>query len=204
MYYGKQMLLSAVMLLIASVGLAAQGSSIGVDLNINTFKVNHVDCASPNNCDKSDNSFRLSYSYGINDNFSVEADYQEFGHTSVMIYQGNDVFPNNFHGELKAKAFDIFARGNLPLNKVVSLFGKVGVSLWHVDTNYTHVECVNGFDCSYDSGSDSASGTSIPYGVGIAIKWFEFGYTKYSGIGNKRKIFEADINQWSVGFHWHF
>jgi len=91
--------------------------------------------------------------YKLNEILAVEGGYTSFGEMD-----GPNVFRGMFGGSSRSvepTGFEVAAIGNFPINSQLSLFGKVGLLAWDIETS-----------ASDSTGSFSNTGTDVFFGLG--------------------------------------
>ncbi len=98
-----------------------------------------------NGIDDTDTSFGIGFGVNLNENFTVQANYQDFGEIS-----------GNFEGanvSAEADAFQLSVTGGLPIGERAGVYAEVGIDIWDADL-------------SGPGGSVSDDGTDVFYGFG--------------------------------------
>lgn len=152
MKYLSMAILSSAAVLVSSVALAEAGQFYGtvevvrsdIDLGIDGI-------------DDTDTSFGLGVGYMINENFSVQVGYQDFGEISVS---------GNGTAEIEADAFQFSVLGGLPVSENAGVYAELGFDLWDADARYTGVPGLG-------NGSASDDGSDIYYGIGGYVMFNE-------------------------------
>lgn len=144
MKYLSMAILSSAAVLMSSVTLAEAGKFYGTvevvrsDIDLDIAGI-----------DDTDTSFGLGVGYMINENFSVQAGYQDFGEISVSGV-----------GSAEADAFQLSILGGLPVSENAGVYAELGFDLWDADARV-------GNQTASDDGSD------IYYGFGGYIMFNE-------------------------------
>ncbi len=147
-------------------------------------------------CDDSDTAGRIFGGYQFNRNFAAEVAYAELGKVNASgVVSG---VPQS--GNWKARSWDIVAVGIMPIGEQFSLFGKLGIALWRLDSHLTPT--------GIGSVQQSPTGTSATYGiggqydftqkVGMRLEW-----QKYKDVGNDAGV-KSDIAVFSIGALYKF
>jgi len=85
--------------------------------------------------DDDSTSFRLTAGWQINDFFSLEGGYHNFGE----LEQSFDVGGNPIDIRLKADGFTLGATGSVPLGQSFALFGRAGAFFWDGDAEINNI-----------------------------------------------------------------
>lgn len=140
---------------------------------------------------ESDTSFGLGGGYSFNENFSIEARYDDFGELEASEYDGGSAIS----AKLSASAMSVGVVASVPFSETFSAYGKLGLSFWDVDGSISS---------SYFSGSSSESGNDFNFGLGA-----QFSATENVKIGAEYNMLnigdlDLDINTFSVFAKFHF
>ena len=132
----------------------------------------------------SDTDYSLLAGYKFNANFSLEANYADYG--KLTDYMGRSA---------KNSSFGLYAVGYLPIpaiSEALSLYGKLGLAQAHTTTDLSGSSNRNRF----------AYGAGIQYAVASNID-LRAGYDRVS-VGNGTNVAQSNINSYSVGAIYHF
>lgn len=106
---------------------------------------------------ESDTSFAIGGGYRFNQNFALEARYDDFGKISDSATDSG----LTASASVAASAMALSVKAGVPLSDMFSLYAKLGLSFWDVDTKFS----ASGFGES-QSGSISMSGNDFHFGLG--------------------------------------
>ena len=136
---------------VMSAGVLAQGSFYG-SLDLTRADLDLDDLG----LDDTDTSFGIAAGYRINENFSVELGFQDFGEISVSDGGGS--------AKVGADAIQLSVIGGVPVSENAGVYAELGLDSWDAD-----------FSLSNGVGSISGSedGTDIFYGIGAYISLSE-------------------------------
>lgn len=142
--------------------------------------------------DDSDTGWKIFGGYSFNPNFAVELAYIDFGEFSGR--------GGGFTDNWEARGFSFSALGMLPLANQFSLLGKVGLTGWDVDNNFS----VGGVPFSAsDDGSDFNYGIGAQYDftrqVGARLEW-----ERFTNVGDSDSTGESDLDLLSVSVSYKF
>lgn len=101
-----------------------------------------------------DNGFKLFLNHMVSDNFGFEVAHGKYGEYSTGYYDGWDVYSVN--AEFSATNFALI--GAASLSDSVSVFGKLGLSMWKVDAG--------GYGSNSDDGDDVLIGFGLNFDTG--------------------------------------
>jgi OmpA-OmpF porin, OOP family len=125
------------------------------------------------NCKDTDTAYKVYGGAHFTKNWGGEIAYVDFGKsTADGTFSG---IPASARTKVNGLVLD--AMGTLPLSDQFSVFGKLGVLGWHIDSNAT----LSGFGSS----SISSSGSSLTYGIGA-----QFDFTKAFGVRAEWEYFD--------------
>lgn len=108
--------------------------------------------------DDTDTSFGIGVGYMINENFSVQAGYQDFGEISASA--------GGASASVEADAFQLSILGGLPVSENAGVYAELGIDLWDADLSFSNVP-------GFGSGSASDDGTDVYYGIGGYVMFSE-------------------------------
>lgn len=99
--------------------------------------------------DDTDTSFGIGFGVNLNENFTVQANYQDFGEISVN--------SQGVNASAEADAFQLSVTGGLPIGDRAGVYAEVGIDMWDGEAS-----------ASGPGGSASTSddGTDVFYGFG--------------------------------------
>ena len=104
--------------------------------------------------DDTDTTFGLGLGLVLNENFTVQAGYQDFGEISVS---------GNGSAKIEADAFQVSITGGVPAGENISLYAEAGIDFWDASVSYVGVP-------GFGTGSASDDGQDIFFGIGAAAK----------------------------------
>ena len=198
----REILLIATLVLCAAHSAIAQDNKYYVGLSVGQSKFKDAcDGLDPSNgfvgsCKDTDTAFKAYGGVNFSRNWGAEIAYLDFGKATA---------DGTFLGvagtaRIKVNGLAIDAKSTLPLGDKFSLFAKLGVLGWHIDSSAE----LDGFG----STSMSASGSSLTYGAGA-----EFDFTKSFGVRAEWEHFDkvgndstgkSDVELGSVGVIYKF
>jgi OOP family OmpA-OmpF porin len=120
--------------------------------------------------------------YQVNRNLAVEFGYTDLGEAKASFSGFGNV-------SIGATGFEGLAVGILPFNAQWSALGKVGLFIWDVKAK----------DGTGLVGSESASGASLTWGVGVAWQFtpkaaLRVEYQQYNDLGDENTTGQGDIS----------
>ena len=101
--------------------------------------------------DDTDTSFSIAAGYRVNENFSIELGFQDFGEINVS--------GGGSSAKIGAEAIQLSVIGSMPISANAGVYAELGLDSWDADLTYSNVP-------GFGSGSESEDGTDIFYGVG--------------------------------------
>lgn len=146
--------------------------------------------------DDKDTGFKLFAGYRINENFSLEGMFVDFGEMSAeaTIFDGVDSLSESISAE--ATGLAVVAVGNFPLSDSASLLAKFGLFRWEVDGEHRVTSTVPGFafsESASDSGTDPMFGLGIEFMMGkawgIRAEW-----EKFTDVGDAATTGQSDVD----------
>lgn len=171
---------------------ANAGGYVGVGIGQSSVDLDAIDFGPgvSSSISDTDTSVKIVGGYEINENFSVEAGYTNFGEFGVDYTDGFDSLSENY----EATALYLAAVGSIPLGQA-SLFGKFGLASWDLDASISSTFGV--------SASASASGTDPVYGFGAQLDvsnnvMLRVEFERYTNVGDENETGESDIDLLSV------
>lgn len=167
-------LIAISLLTAASVVHASEGFYLGVnvgqanyDINANEFASSIGAISTVVSCDVDDSDTSLSFTLGyqLNPYISFEGGYINLGEFCVdtTVYENPYFIDVNLAVETDGLFFDI--KGQVPINEVFGIYGKIGFLKWESDLTATASEANLG---SYST-SDSIDDDDVFYGIGGSI-----------------------------------
>jgi OmpA-OmpF porin, OOP family len=201
-----QLALTEILLIVALVlgvqrpATALEDKYVGVSVGQSTFK-DACTGLDPSTgfvgaCKDTDTAFKIYGGAHLTKNWGGEIAYVDFGKSTAT----GTFFGTPATAQTKVNGLILDATGTLPLSDQFSIFGKLGVLGWHIDSSAT----LSGFG----SGSVSASGSSLTYGIGA-----QFAVTKALGVRAEWEHFDqvgnnstgkSDIGLGSIGIVYRF
>lgn len=191
-------ILSAVALCLLAGPALAENSYVGVGLGQSKVDIDtgSIPAGIDVTYNDTDTSWKAFAGIQLNENFAAEFSYADFGTFKMTASSGGLVAEQAWD----ANAFAISMVGILPVNPAFSVFAKVGLAHWSVDTNLT-----SNFG-AYDSASDS--GDDPVYGVGAQLNiqnmMLRAEFERYSSVGNNDTTGESDVDIIGVSAAVHF
>ena len=161
---------------VMSAGVLAQGSFYGsLDLTRADLDLGEA------GLDDTDTSFGIAAGYRINENFSIELGFQDFGELNVSV---EDVL-------LKAgvDAIQLSVVGGMPVSENAGVYAELGLDSWDADFSLSD---------GVDSMSVSEDGTDIFYGIGAYISLNEAVNLKFEY--QMHELDDVDIDVLGFGF----
>ena len=138
---------------VMSAGVLAQGSFYGsLDLTRADLDLDET------GLDDTDTSFGIAAGYRINENFSVELGFQDFGEISASA--------GGASAKIGADAIQLSVIGGMPVSESAGVYAELGFDLWDADLSYSNVP-------DFGTGSESDDGTDIFYGIGAYVSLSE-------------------------------
>lgn len=139
---------------------------------------------------ETDTGYKFGFGAKINDNFSVEINYVDFGtfdvkskYLGVLSQEASadlGEIVTVHSADVDVSGLDISLLGFVPINDQFSFFGRIGILSWDADFNFSLSVQGQG------SGSfgESEDGNDLSFGLGLQFKPSEnlgltFGYDKY-------------------------
>lgn len=119
---------------------------------------------SSSSVDGKDTAWKLFIGYGINENFSIEGFWRDLGEVSGTFSGVDTFFPAAVNGSIKGQAdgFGVSAIAGYPVGTDGSLFARLGVFMWKMETSVSFNHNVLGSV----SASDDEDGTDPIIGFG--------------------------------------
>lgn len=147
---------------------------------------------SSSSTDDSDTGWKAFAGYRVMKYLAVEGAYTNFGEATA-----NSIITAPVTGvvntTLEADAWTVSALGILPLGDKFSLFGRLGVNFWNVDTSAT---------ADAATVSESDDGTDWVYGVGAAYSITT--NLSVRGEWERYDFDDGDVDLLSAGVSWNF
>lgn len=144
----------------------------------------------------------LGIGYHVNPNFALEADWLDLGRATANVHA---FAPADFfiHQDADAQGVTVDAYGLIPINHVVSLFGKVGLF------NYTLDEHLSSDQPLPPPTDFSVSGTTWDLGVGAEIHFtpmmgLRAGFTSYRHVGDANTTGRQNLGLAYAQFYLNF
>lgn len=159
-YMGKKMKKIIIILLssaatLMSAGVLAEGGFYGsLDLtraDVDFGSLNGVDI------NDTDTSFGIAAGYRINENFSIELGFQDFGELNVSV---EDTLI-----KAGADAIQLSVIGGMPVSANAGVYAEIGFNLWDADVSLSRP--------GFGSASISEDGSDLFYGIGAYISLSE-------------------------------
>lgn len=108
--------------------------------------------------DDTDTTFGIAAGYRINENFSVELGFQDFGEVSASA--------GGASAKIEVDAIQLSVIGGVPVSENAGVYAELGFDSWDADFSYTNVP-------GFGTGSESEDGTDIFYGIGAYLSLSE-------------------------------
>lgn len=148
--------------------------------------------------DDTDTGWKIYGGYQFNPNGAVEFGYVDLGKVKAS---GTDSFLGAASIDWEASGFTAALVGSLPVGQNFGLMGKLGLFHWDLDANAS--------SSVFGSGSDTASGTDLTYGLGLK---YDFSKTvgvraeweRFKDVGDDNTTGQGDIDLLSVGLVFKF
>ena len=167
-------LIAISMLSAVSASHASEGFYVGANIGQSNYDINSNEFASAlgsittvlsSSADDSDTSFSFTFGYQLNPNLSFEGGYINLGEVGVdvVIYENPYVIDVNTAIETDGLFFDI--KGQVPINAVFSIYGKIGVLKWDSDITVT----LSNVDLGNYTDSESVDEDDTFFGVGGSV-----------------------------------
>ena len=186
----RKNVLPIVILFMTTTANAGGYVGVGIGQSLVDLEANDLGPGIWSSVSDTDTSVKIFGGYAINENFSVEAGYTNFGEFGVDYTDGFDTLSENY----EATALYLAAVGSVPLGQA-SLFGKFGLASWDLDASLSSTFGV--------SASASVSGTDPVYGFGAQFDvsnnvMLRVEFERFTNVGDENETGEADIDLLSV------
>jgi OOP family OmpA-OmpF porin len=164
------LIVAALVFCIAHSAIAEEGKYyVGLSVGQSKFKDACTDLDPSNgfvgNCKDTDTAFKIFGGAQFTRNWGGEIAYVDFGKATA----DGTLLGTPATARMKVNGLAVDATGTLPLGDQFAVFAKLGLLGWHVDSSAS----LSGLG----SGSMSASGSSLTYGIGA-----EWNFTKAFGV----------------------
>ena len=161
---------------VMSAGVLAQGSFYGsLDLTRADLDLDET------GLDDTDTSFGIAAGYRINENFSVELGFQDFGEITASSGAAS--------ATIGADAIQLSVIGGVPVSENAGVYAELGLDSWDADFSLSD---------GVDSISGSEDGTDIFYGIGAYISLNEAVNLKFEY--QMHDLDDVDIDVLGFGF----
>jgi len=137
--------------------------------------------------DDTDTSFAIAAGYRVNENFSIELGYQDFGEITASSGAAS--------ATIGADAIQFSVLGGVPVSESVGVYAEFGFDLWDADLTYSNISGLG-------SGSESEDGTDLFYGIGAYILLSEAVNLKFEY--QMHELDETDIDVLGLGVTFSF
>lgn len=181
-------------------GLGALGGTY-IDSNLHSEAKKYAEFYGADSVKTDEGSFagKIIMGYQFNDYFALEGGYYYLGQTKTKVTFADD---SSDKVKITGHMLGIDAVGMLPLNNVVSLFGKVGAGVAQTKTKFSYS----------DEDSDSKTKTRLAPKIGVGVEFDVNDYvsirTEYEGIFKASKdsdeSFDVDYHLFTVGLKYWF
>jgi OmpA-OmpF porin, OOP family len=212
---------SIVAVLLSACAGAAQAQSQGwyIGAGAGQSKANNAGSCSDLNgffdpgfsCTSNDTSsgWKVFAGYQFNPYVAVEGGYADLGNFKVSASGNITAIPASLNASDKASGFSLDAVGTLPVGEGFGLLGRIGVFAWKLDA--TSSVSGGGFGVPGQgpvTSSDSPSGTSADFGVGVKYDFNSVGgvrveWQRFKSIGNDNTG-KSDIDLISASLLYRF
>ena len=142
--------------------------------------------------------YRLSFGYQLNKNTAVEIGYRRFGSTDINI-GGANYFASASSQE---KAFDLMAKGMLPITQALSVFGKVRIA--YVKANSQGYANTAGTYTAFTNSYSNSLQPALALGVSYALKPnvpIDFSWNRIQKIGGGSEPPSSDFYALGVSYY---
>lgn len=180
------------------LGGALGRSQIGVDTVQLDSEIRATGFAtSSTSADETNTSWKAFLGYQFSRNFALEGGYGDLGKFSIRtVTTGPAATISN---DIRAKAWFIDVVGSVPFSEQISVYGKLGLHRWNVETRAI---AVSGGAATALSVSDE--GANFKYGVGgrydftknvgLRLEW-----ERYTDVGDRNTTGRGDVDLFSLG-----
>ena len=176
MNFNMSVLFGVILAGLATVSLSASaGGYVGVSMGQSDY-----------DAPEDGTSFELKGGFKLNDNFSVQGSYVDYGDV-------DDNEPPVW--TMEADAIELSVIGSVALSEQLSLTGLLGIAAWDVSVSEEGFGNIGGTD-----------GTDLTFGVGLdyAISDSTSFVLQYKGYDIKIEGEDADLSNFSAGLNFHF
>jgi OOP family OmpA-OmpF porin len=153
---------------------------------------------SGSNCssDDSTTSWKLFFGNRFNPNAAVEFGYVDLGTASVSGSGSLGGIPVIVDGDWSASGLAVSLVGRLPMGDGFGVTGRIGMFLWGVDLDGV-------------GGTESASGTSLNYGIGFQYDFLRatglrLEWERFTDVGDDIKTGQSDVDLLTAGIVFRF
>ena len=150
--------------------------------------------------DNKDSSKQIYAGYNFTPRFSVEGAYTDLG-TIGKLSDGT------IDGSQTTRGLSLSLKGNVPLSRAFSLYGKIGAYRWDSEVN---IPRTNEKTASV-KGTDAVVGFGLEYKITPKIS-ARLGWDRYNNVGEKTALLDSsgihtvrtDVDVYSIGIHYNF
>jgi len=148
--------------------------------------------------DDTDTGWKIYGGYQFNPNGAIEFGYVDLGKAT---FSGTDSFLGVTSASFETSGLTAALVGTMPVGQNVGLMGKLGLFHWNLD--------VNASSSVFGSGSESASGTDLTFGLGLKFDLSKatgvrMEWERFKDVGDKNTTGQSDVDLFSVGFVFKF
>ncbi len=144
-------------------------------------------------------TYRLSFGYQFDQHWAMEFGYRHFNNASTS------AFSNNYIASASSKmsAFDLTAKGILPLNSKLNLYAKLGLAYLRPNTHgsLNVIAPYNGTTNSYSKTLEPTFGVGISYALKPNVP-VEFSWNRIQKMGGSNHAPSSDF--YSLGVSYYF
>jgi len=158
--------------------------------------------ASTTTADEHDTAWKLYLGHQYHRNFAVEASYTDFGRFSLGTQTTGPVA--SLSGSVRGYAVSLDAVGLAPVSERFTLFGKVGIQHWDVNTQAATLAAGTATTATTSArGNDWKLGLGARYdftrNVGVRFEW-----ERFVNVGDSATTGRSNIDVLAVGVQYRF
>lgn len=144
-------------------------------------------------------SFLIGGGYKFNENFAVEARYEDFGEIKDSETEADFMFTS----KVASNAYTLSVIGGLPINESFNLFAKVGVGFWDIDissserdtiTNNRFSDKISFSDNDFVYGFGAEYTVNDQFGITAEYTSLNIDYKETQTIGDVSSTTELDVD----------
>lgn len=202
-YHNK--LMHSLSMAVLTLGLAAipqmvQAAEWYGGASVGQSKAKDIVCDLDITCssDDTDTGWKIYGGYQFNPNGAIEFGYVDLGKAKIS---GTDSFLGATSASWETTGLTAALVGSMPVGQNVGLIGKLGLFNWDLDLNVS--------SSVFGSGSESASGTDLTFGLGLKVDLSKMTgirveWERFKDVGDNNTTGQSDVDLLSVGFVFKF